>query len=83
MAFRFRNRSEFGFRNDGCIYGIDEMVAKYREGDLTDLECLCVDRHLLECRVCENAWDARMDEWEETFPYEIRDIEENELLGDE
>lgn len=68
----FQNRKEFGFYTEGehagCIYGVDQMHAIYLAGEFSEAECTIVDRHLLACRRCENAWDARTSLLEESFP---------------
>jgi len=71
----FQNRKEYGFREDGCIFGYKDMHEAYFDGELTDRECLVVDGHLLECRLCENTWDALTNEMEETFPRKVRDAD--------
>lgn len=79
----------FGFLSDGCLAHRREMHAAYLSGELSDEECLEIDRHLLGgCLQCGNTWDALTSEYEESFPVETREEEsepdsEDEFTGEE
>lgn len=67
----FINRKEYGFRDFGegvgvHIYGLKEMHGQYLGGVLSDREMNVADTHLLECRRCENHWDALTSKLEDS-----------------
>lgn len=48
---------EVFFAND-CIVKPAQILDAYMNGDLSDKSCMLLERHLLQCRRCENTWDA-------------------------
>lgn len=53
----FRNRDEFGFNDEGCIYGLIKLHEDYLNGRLSNEECRAVEDHILDCEGCERAGD--------------------------
>lgn len=51
----------------------------YLGGELDDDQCLDIDRHLLSCHSCESNWDARSEAYDDTLPFEIRDLDEDDM----
>lgn len=50
---------------DGCINQLAHWHREYLSGRLSDDECTVLDEHLIQCRRCENQWDALTGEYED------------------
>lgn len=69
-----RNIFYDGGTRPGCIKDVKTVYRDYIGASLTNDECSAIDNHLLNCRYCESAWDARSLEFEETLASEIEEI---------
>lgn len=57
------------FDKDGHIQNMAMWHARYLNGDLLDNKDQDIDKHLLDCRRCENQWDALSREEGEKFAW--------------
>ena len=69
------------FLSNGCISGCRRIFNQYISGELSEDDCLAIDRHLLQCHVCRSAFDAASEEYDEGLDRRI--VTEQPLTAEE
>lgn len=73
MAEEFQNKKEYGFNEDGCIYGVIRLHEAYVGAELTHEEGLAIESHLRECETCLDRWELLTDSKLEELPSRLGD----------
>ena len=61
MVNGFNNRKDYGFNEDGHIYGIIRLHEAYIGAGLTHQDAPIVEKHIRECESCLVRWELLTD----------------------